>query len=534
MSGLWALRGVRDKPPTPPLPPNVEPFKKYTMAKTGGHFERCNVGSVEAHNERTRDYLEKVKASGLPLYFFQNLTANNTHWVNDRQEFAGKTCSQIFESLKQLYTEKTGQAPQLKDRTRINKKTGKEYTVAGWSPIREAVIPIKEDTTVEDFKPVFAWLRLNGLEPIRLDLHKDEGYKDEKTGETKMNYHAHLVVCWVDLQTGKTANLKKDKMSEFNQKVLPEALGMEAGESKNITGAKHLRPEEYKAMMDAKRQADEHVTAAKKQVQQLEEKQKNLKRENAELQVSNTTGKAVQAVGQSVLSMFGKSKQDKTIRQLQDTIAGERQRTAKAVADARADERQLVITEIKKAAKLRIGNDGKETAQDIGKAWRENFNGRNTLINNIEKLKEQHKNELGNREKFINNLQEKIEGKDNLIYQFWPEARNAVKAIFDLGSSSTSTDFPPQQALNVEKAIALSGIKRTDAALGLLDLAQKDFEKHNTPKAYIEGASKVVMSIAKGTHQRLTALLKQQSKDGGGGTSYITDLTDWPGNQIQR
>ncbi len=524
----------RGHAPNTPAPHMLNNCKFTTMAKTGGHFERCNVGSVEAHNERTRDYLEKVKASGKSLYFFQNLTTNNTHWVNDRQEFSGKTCNQIFESLKDLYTEKTGQAPQLKDRTRINKKTGKEYTIAGWSPIREAVIPIKEDTTVEDFKPVFTWLRQNGLEPIRLDLHKDEGYENQETGERKMNYHAHLVVCWVDLQTGRTANLKKEKMSEFNQKVLPEALDMEAGESKTITAAKHLRPEEYKSMMDAKRQADNQVKAAQKEVQQLEEKQKNLKRENAELQVSNTTGKAVQAVGQSVLSMFGKSDKDKTIRQLQDTIAGERQRTAKAVDDARADERQLVITEIKKAAKLHIGNDGKETPQMIGKDWRENFNGRNTLINNIEKLEEQHKNELGNREKSINNLKEKIEGRDKIIYQLWPEARNAVKAIFELASSPTSTDFTPQQALNVEKAIALSGIKRTDAARNLLCVAQKDFERNKTSKGWIEEAAKVVISIAQGTHQRLTALLNQQPKDSAGGISYITDLTDWAGIQIRR
>lgn len=209
------------------------------MAKTGGHFERCNVGCVEVHNKRTQAYLDGVKAAGLPLYFFEELTVNNTHWESDRQEFAGKTCAQIFDSLKKLYTEKTGLAPQLKDRTRINKKTGMKQTIAGWSPIREAVIPIKEDTTVKDFKPVFDWLRQNGLEPIRLDLHKDEGYKNNETGEVKINYHAHLVVCWVDLQTGKTANLKKDKMSEFNQTVLPDALSMEVGTPKAITGIKH-------------------------------------------------------------------------------------------------------------------------------------------------------------------------------------------------------------------------------------------------------------------------------------------------------
>lgn len=138
---------------------------------------------------------------------------------------------------------------------------------------------------------------------------------------------------------------------------------------------------------------------------------------------------------------------------------------------------------------------------------------------NIDNLKEQHKNELDNR--------------DNIIYRLWPEARNAVKAIFELGSSPTSKDFTIQQAQNVKMAIKQSGIERTDAALELLGLAQKDFEKHNTSKGWIDGATKVVMSIAEGTHQGLKALTEQQSKDGGGGTSYITDLTGWDGKKIR-
>ena len=130
--------------------------------------------------------------------------------------------------------------------------------------------------------------------------------------------------------------------------------------------------------------------------------------------------------------------------------------------------------------------------------------------------------------------QKHIEDRDAVIYRRWPEARNAVSAIFQLGNSPTATDFTPQQALNVEKAIALSGIERTAAAKDLLSLAQKDFDNQRTPKGWIEGAIKVVQSIALSTHQRLTALLKQQPKDTGGGPSYITDLTDWAGNQIQR
>lgn len=126
-----------------------------------------------------------------------------------------------------------------------------------------------------------------------------------------------------------------------------------------------------------------------------------------------------------------------------------------------------------------------------------------------------------------------IEAQDNIIYRIWPEARNAIAAIFEFGNSNTATDFTPQQALDVEKAIAFSGISRTDAAKDLLVLAEKDFDNHRTPRGWVDSAAKEVMSIARGTHQRLTALLKQQPKDSGGGPSYITDLTDWAGNSIK-
>lgn len=529
------------------------------MAKTGGHFERCNVGSVEAHNERTRDYLEKVKASGKSLYFFQNLTVNNTHWANGRQEFAGKTCAQIFESLKQLYTEKTGQAPQLKDRKRINKKTGKEYTIAGWSPIREAVIPIKEDTTVEDFKPVFDWLRRNGLEPIRLDLHKDEGYENQETGERKMNYHAHLVVCWVDLQTGRTANLKKDKMSEFNQKVLPEALHMEAGESKNITAAKHLRPEEYKSMMDAKRQADNQVSAAKKA--QADAEKKTIQKETELIRVTAAVDRQTEKLKEQSSTL---EQQQVTISDNQAQIDQQQKKLRKLTNGSMFDKmfHSGLTSEVKKAFEEKdeqhkqemrqatmatypngnpiVWGGGKKkgiqlTWEEYAKWLRDHY--KKEIANkqeeieqakaeakrlrvNIDNLKEQHKNELGNR--------------DNIIYRRWPEVHDAVAAIFQLGNSPTARDFTPQQALHVEKAIALSGTERTDAAKDLLSLAQKDFDNHRTPQAWVDGAAKVVNSIAQGTHQRLKALLNQQSKDAGGGTSYITDLTDWAGNQIHR
>ncbi len=206
------------------------------MAKTGGHFDPCNVGSVEKHNQRDPEYLKAVEASGKKLYFFPDLTRLNSSWIG--HSYSGRSCSQIFDELKQLYIEKVGQAPQLKERKRVNKKTGKITKIAGWSPIREAVIPIKPDTELRDFAKVVQWLRERGWNTIRIDLHKDEGHEDEVTGERKMNLHGHLVVDCIDHQTGRTVKLDDNDMKEF-QSVLAESLGMERGIPKDLTGAEH-------------------------------------------------------------------------------------------------------------------------------------------------------------------------------------------------------------------------------------------------------------------------------------------------------
>lgn len=134
----------------------------------------------------------------------------------------------------------------------------------------------------------------------------------------------------------------------------------------------------------------------------------------------------------------------------------------------------------------------------------------------------------------LSRAQNHIEDRDGVLYRHWPEAQAAVKAIFQFGSSPTAKDFTPQQALDVEHAIVTSGIDRIDAAQDLLSLARKDFDNNRTTQAWVDNATKGVMAIAKGTHQRLTALLNQHSQDSPGGPSYITDLTDWAGNQMKR
>lgn len=133
----------------------------------------------------------------------------------------------------------------------------------------------------------------------------------------------------------------------------------------------------------------------------------------------------------------------------------------------------------------------------------------------------------------IEGAQRHTANAEEVLYRRWPEARKAVKAIFDMTNHPTNTDFTPQQALDVEHAIVTSGTSRTDAANDLMLLTKKDFDRSGTFSGRIEKTAEVVQSIANNTHRRLTALLKIQPKDAGGSPSYITDLTDWAGNQIK-
>ena len=133
----------------------------------------------------------------------------------------------------------------------------------------------------------------------------------------------------------------------------------------------------------------------------------------------------------------------------------------------------------------------------------------------------------------LENARRHVDERDAVLYRRWPEARDAVKAIYDLANHPKNTDFTPQQALHVEHALVTAGTTRTNAANELMLLARKDFDNKKTFSGRIEGAARVVQSIANNTHHRLTALLKLQPKNHDGSASYITDLTDWAGNQVK-
>lgn len=309
--------------------------------KTGGHIKPCKVGSVEEHNERRQEYVERMKQSKHPLNFYPTLALrpNYNSYNSEREQYRDKvtgkplTVAQVFNRMIEVYTEKDKRhrRPPLKDRERYDPKTGKMKTIAGWSPIREMVVVIKPDTKPEDFDKVKTWFKDNHVSTMFLSLHFDEGHLSED-GSLKANNHAHMGLDFFDWDTGKTVKLGPAKMKEL-QTVLADALGMERGEIKELTGKEHMDVPEYREVAEAikeKRQEEQELDS------RLDEKRQEVDRLSSEassLKVKNAVGGAAVAVGQTVAGWFGQSGKDKTIEQLQDIIDHEPERTAAAVKE---------------------------------------------------------------------------------------------------------------------------------------------------------------------------------------------------------
>ena len=395
--------------------------------KTGGHFAPCNIGSCQEHNERTQSYLDGVRASGRNLYFFPNLTGHNEHWVNPA--YSGKNLQTIFDEMKVLYTEKTGQPPQLKDRIRKNKKTGRETTIAGWSPIREAVIPIKPTTKKEDFAKILQWMKEKGVEVIRLDLHHDEGHKDDISGEIKMNHHAHLVGDFLNHETGRTVKLTSDDMSHF-QTILADALDMERGVSKSITGKEHIDTEQWR-----EKKAAEHTKELIEQKKALDEDIRILdeqKRQKNQALKDGLTAK--------VLNYFGSGELAEAKKNVEE-LKGKIQIQAAQNKSMRGEIKALKGEN--KALRDKIATNEQKHLQSLKDAE----NAKNEAVE-AAKLHEQNRMWLDN-EKLKEDCQKELQEKDNILRQTEEERRLLVDKLKDAGiihpSDYYEMIFPPHE-----------------------------------------------------------------------------------------
>lgn len=184
------------------------------MAQTSIHFQAVKGGSEE-HNKRTK----KLD------YVHHELSSQNDYWESDTQE------------ARLAFVTANAKA-----------KTGRKMQAKA-TPIREAVVVISQETTMDDLKKLAK--RFNdrfGIDVFQIAIHKDEGYRKGKDG-LKLNLHAHLVADWTDHQSGKSLKLNRNDMSEM-QTICAEVLGMERGKSSEKL---HLSAIQYKIAAEEQR-----------------------------------------------------------------------------------------------------------------------------------------------------------------------------------------------------------------------------------------------------------------------------------------
>ena len=127
---------------------------------TSVHMQACKVGSSETHNLR-----EKQLSYVVPEMSHLNESVIHEHIPDALARIEAK------------YTEVTGQRMQPTA-----------------TPLKEAVLVIREDTTMEQVEKFGELCRQElGITPIQFHIHRDEGHYDSATKEWKPNLHAHIV-----------------------------------------------------------------------------------------------------------------------------------------------------------------------------------------------------------------------------------------------------------------------------------------------------------------------------------------------------
>ena len=282
------------------------------------HIKPCNIASSEAHNRRTPEYLRIIGES--KIYIVPELSAENEQWINPA--FGHDDLRIHYDNIKRMVKEKTGRAMQEKERERKG-RNGKIIKVAGCSPIREGVLLIKPDTTMDDVLCFGEECQKRwGITPLQIFLHKDEGHwlsgePDAEDRESfrmgdrwfKPNYHAHIVFDWMSHETGKSRKLNDEDMTQM-QTLLSDILSMQRGQSKAESRKEHLERNDFiiekqktelQHIDEAKRHKEQQISLAKQELRQVKSEIRTDK-------LKSVATDAATAIASGVGSLFGSGK----------------------------------------------------------------------------------------------------------------------------------------------------------------------------------------------------------------------------------
>ncbi|OVE56983.1 hypothetical protein B0E34_11720 [Chryseobacterium mucoviscidosis] len=187
-------------------------------------------------------------------------------------------------------------------------------------PVREAVVVIKENTTMQDLHNLSKRLEEElKIRIFQIAIHKDEGHYDKDTKEWKPNYHAHLVADWQDLETGKTLKHQSFHYSKM-QDLAAECLEMERGISGSLA---RLEAVEFKI-----KKKEEDLKILEERYSQLQQELESKKAEDLIVKESDFLG-------------FQKIKTDKTIENYKKAIKTNNIQLLKNKTELESKEKQI-------------------------------------------------------------------------------------------------------------------------------------------------------------------------------------------------
>ena len=299
-----------------------------TIAKASDHVKPCNIEQSERHNRRDAEYIASLNPR--ILYVRTDLSPDNESYV--APDMQGITLQQHYDAIKAMVKQKTGRAMQEK-KIMVTGKNDKQKERNGSSPIRESVVNIKPDTTMNDLlkytkKVQERW----GIRAIQIHIHRDEGHYENPDDPStwKPNLHAHIIWDWMNHDTGKSYKLGKKDMEEL-QDMAADTLEMERGQRKSETGREHLEHNDFILFQQKKQSAELDIEIA--------EKRDRLNTENGN------------AIKSGMANLFGKGKyadMEKENKRLKEELPKQKlaiQRKYQQVLDAERDRQSQQLAE---------------------------------------------------------------------------------------------------------------------------------------------------------------------------------------------
>ena len=404
--------------------------------QTSIHVQPVKGGS-EQHNKREKEL----------DYIRPELSHLNEYWEKDTQ-------TDRLENIKSRYLKSTGQKMQSKATT-----------------IREAVVVIKSETTMEDLKKLSdAYRQRFGIDTFQIAIHKDEGYPK---GEWKPNLHAHLVFDWTNQETGKSLKLNRQDMVEM-QTITAEVLQMDRGVSSD---KQHLTAQQYKSFAEEAKlkQLEEEKARKEKQMKDELERFKVAKaRKEAAIETAKTLSEGVKGI-------FGQSSKDKEIKALRKQINNLQQLQINSKAQS-----IQTIGQIQQEAQKAVNAKEREYSAALADARRQRDEAYKQTKISSQSIKTQKK---------------RGDMLQDIVFSLWEAAVDAVNVLCRyLSLPHLNVDFSREDIAKIEKAMrgASSIEEREERGRCLVKLAHAQYPGYDDNATQLSTLQWKVEQVARG------------------------------------